>query len=248
MSKAKSIIKWVLIVFVFIGVVLFGAIKYLSEDRPKAISGQNADALAMEMFTALNKPAWDSLKFLKWEFMRGHKYLWDKKNNKAVIEWEGNKVILNLDEVDGAAFVNGENIEGEEKSKLIQEAWSYWCNDSFWMFAPFKAFDPGTSRSVVETKDGQRGLMVSYDSGGVTPGDAYLWLLNENNIPTGYKMWTSIIPIKGMYMSWENWRTLKGGAKVAVGHKSKLLSFDMKGVEEGDSPQSLGYPAGVFEI
>lgn len=248
MSKLKSIAKWLIILIVVLGIALFTFVKIVSEDRPVPISGSNGDALAESMLASLNKPAWDSLKYLKWEFMQGHKYLWDKVGNNAVIEWGDNKVILNLDQVDGVAYKKGEEQNGNAKADMIQTAWSYWCNDSFWMFAPYKVFDPGTSRSVVKTKDGKTGLMVSYESGGVTPGDGYLWILDNNNRPTGYKMWTSIIPIQGMYMSWEGWKDMKGGAKLSTSHKSKLLSFDMKGVEEGDSPSSLGYPADVFEF
>jgi len=248
MARVKSILKWFFIIIIFIGIVLFGVIKYLSEDRPQEVPGTNPDAMAQAMLTALNKPAWDSLAYLKWEFMGGHKYLWDKQANKAVVEWGDNQVLLRLDDVDGNAYCNGEAQTGEDKEELIQTAWSYWCNDSFWMFAPFKVYDSGTQRTVAKTDKGLEGLLISYESGGVTPGDAYLWLLDGKNIPTGYKMWTSIIPVKGMYMSWENWKTLKGGAKVAISHKSKLLSFDMKGVEEGDSPESLGYKANIFEF
>jgi len=248
MSKLKSIFKWLIIILVFIAIVLFGVVKFLSEDRPKEIEGENADALAHSMFEALNKPAWDSLKYLKWEFMRGHKFLWDKQGNNAVITWENNKVIMSLDKVDGIAFKNEIKLDGVEKNEFIQKAWSFWCNDSFWMFAPFKVFDRGTKRTVVKTEKGQKGLMVTYESGGVTPGDGYLWLLDENNIPSGYKMWTSIIPVKGMYMSWENWKTLKGGTKLAVSHKSQVLSFDMLGVEEGEVPSDLGFPNDVFEF
>lgn len=248
MSKLKSILKWIIIILVFIAIVLFAAVKFVSEKRPEPLKGENGDTIALSMLEALNKPAWDSLKYLKWEFRGGHKFLWDKQKNKAVIEWEGNKVLMNLNDIDGDAYKNRSKVEGEEKNKLIQKAWSLWCNDSFWMFAPFKVFDPGTSRTVVQTEKGEKGLMVTYESGGVTPGDGYLWLLGDDNIPTGYKMWTSIIPVKGMYMSWESWKTLKGGAKVAIGHKSPVLSFGMLGVEEGDNPSSLGYSADIFNF
>jgi len=248
MSRLKSIFKWLIIVIIFIAIVLFGVVKYLSEDRPVEVKGENADAVAQSMLESLNKPAWDSLKYLKWEFMRGHKFLWDKQGDRAVIEWDDNKVLLDLDKIEGIAFKNGNKVDESEKNDLIQKAWSLWCNDSFWMFAPFKIYDPGTSRKVVKTENGEKGLMVTYDSGGVTPGDGYLWILDHNNIPTGYKMWTSIIPIQGMYMSWGNWKTLKGGAKVAIAHKSQVLSFDMIGVEEGNSPSSLGYSEDIFDF
>ncbi|MEM9545841.1 MAG: hypothetical protein AAGA77_07705 [Bacteroidota bacterium] len=248
MSKLKSILKWLLIVILFVVIALFVAVKVMSEKRPEAIQGENADALAQSMLEALNKPAWDTLKYLKWEFRGGHRYIWDKRGNKAIVDWDDYRVLLDLDKIDGVALKGAMKVPKDQKEELIKKAWAMWCNDSFWMFAPFKVFDPGTSRSVVKTQDGQKGLMVSYESGGVTPGDGYLWLLDERNIPTGYKMWTSIIPIKGMYMSWENWQTLNGGAKVAIDHKSKLLSFDMKGVEEGDSPSAFGFANNVFDF
>jgi len=244
MSILKSILKWLLILIVVLGVSLFVAAKVMSEERPATNATPEADQLAKEMLLAMNKPAWDTLKYLKWEFMGGHKYVWDKQENNVQVSWGENKVLLNLDKVDGLAFQNNVALEGDSKSKMIQSAWSFWCNDSFWMFAPFKAFDRGTSRTIVE-QDGQEMLMVSYDTGGVTPGDAYLWQLGDDKIPTGYKMWT-FIPLKGMYTSWEKWITLKGGAKVATTHRSDLMTFDMKGVEEANDLSAFGLPENLF--
>ncbi|MFT6336908.1 MAG: hypothetical protein ACI86M_000062 [Saprospiraceae bacterium] len=241
-----KIIKWLLIAIVALLIVGFIALKVVSEDRPAAIPNSDPDAVANEMLVALNKPAWDSLKYLKWEFMRGHQFLWDKQGNNALVKWDNIKVVLDLDKVSGVAYKDGNQVDGDIKNKLIQEAWSHWCNDSFWMFAPFKVFDKGTSRSIVETGNDQKGLMITYETGGVTPGDSYLWLLDNQNIPTGYKMWT-FIPVKGMHMTWEGWKTLKGGAKVAVSHKSAALSFDMKDVAEGGSPAELGYSNNIFD-
>lgn len=245
MSILKSILKWFVIILISLFIVGFIALKLLSEDRPVEIPNTNADAVTQQMFTAMNKPAWDSLKYLKWEFMRGHRYLWDKQNNHAVILFDDKKVVMDLDQVDGIVYANGKKIEGPEAAKIKETAWSNWCNDSFWMFAPFKAKDKGTKRTIVETDEAKTGLMVSYESGGVTPGDGYLWLLGEDHIPTGYKMWT-FVPLQGMKVSWENWKTLKGGAKVALSHKSPLLKFDMKDVAEGDSPEELGFAADIF--
>ena len=245
MKSILKIVKWLLILVVSLVVVGFIAMKIISEDRPDPIPNTNADNVANEMLSALNKPAWDTLRYLKWEFMAGHKYLWDKQGNNAVISWGNNRVIMNLDEVDGKAYNGGTLVTGEKANAMIQQAWGFWCNDSFWMFAPFKIFDPGTNRSIVETGDEHTGLMVTYESGGVTPGDSYLWLLDNENVPTGFKMWT-FIPLKGMYTSWEGWKSLEGGAKVAASHKNGLMSFDMKDVKEGNSPSDLGYDNDIF--
>jgi len=219
----------------------------MSEDKPAVITNANADQVANDMLAALNKPAWDSLELLRWEFMRGHRYLWEKKENNAVIEFDGYKVVMDLDAVDGVVYQDGTVVEKEAAKSILDKAWSNWCNDSFWMFAPFKVFDKGTKREIVEAPEGKTGLMVTYASGGVTPGDAYLWLLDKNSIPSSYKMWVGIIPIGGMEMTWEKWKTLSGGAKVAVAHSSPALSFEMKDVAQGKVPSDLGYEDSIFD-
>ena len=81
-------------------------------------------------------------------------------------------------------------------------------------------------------EEGTKSLMVHYGSGGVTPGDSYLWNLDESGLPTSYKMWVSIIPVGGMEFSWENWTTLETGAKIATLHHHKYLDIpitDLKG-------------------
>jgi len=246
MKVLLKVLKWILIAIITLVIIGFIAVKVISEDRPPAVPNVDSDKVANEMLAALNKPAWDSLQFLQWEFMRGHEFLWDKQKNNALIKWDNNKVILDLDMVSGLAYQDGQEVDGDVKNKLIRKAWAHWCNDSFWMFAPFKIYDPGTSRTVVETDDDHTGLMITYESGGVTPGDSYLWLLDDQMMPTGYNMWT-FIPVKGMYMSWEGWKTLKGGAKVATSHKSSTLSFDMKNVVEGNTPSELGYADDIFD-
>jgi len=228
-------------------VAAFIAVKVISEDKPSVIASANADKIANDMLTALNKPAWDSLDLLRWEFMRGHRYLWDKKSNNAVIEFGGYKVVMDLDAVDGIVYEDGTVMDKEAAKPILAKAWANWCNDSFWMFAPFKVFDKGTKREIVEAPEGKTGLMVTYQSGGVTPGDAYLWFLDENNIPTSYKMWVGVIPIGGMEMTWEDWQTLSGGAKVAIGHTSPALSFEMKDVAQGAVPSDLGYDDAIFD-
>jgi len=219
----------------------FACVKLISKDLPKGTTGPEAEALAQDMLTALNKPAWDELQYLRWSFFGGkHHYHWDKLNNKAIIEWSENKVIMNLDQVDGRAYANGVEQEGKAKQKLIKKAWSFWCNDSFWFYAPYKVLDSGVERSIVK-KDGKKGLMVSYKSGGVTPGDSYLWWLDDNNMPTSWQMWTRILPVKGIENTWEDWVTLGAGAKIATGHSGGIpITMKLTNVAGGMTVQDIG--------
>ena len=104
-----------------------------------------------------------------------------------------------------------------------------------------KAFDPGTERSIVKLKDGREGLKVQYNTGGVTPGDSYVWFLDENGQPEAWKMWVSIIPLGGIENSWEGWQTLSTGAKISTTHTflGKKREF-LTGVKAGMNLSDFG--------
>ncbi len=246
-----KLIKYILILLLLLAVAAFVAVKVASEDKPAGESGNKADALAQNMLQALDKEAFDSIPYLQFEFFRGgHKYLWDKKKNHAIIEWENNKVIMNLNTVSGKIYVDNVLQEGEEAEKIKSKAWSYWCNDSFWMIAPFKVFDKGTTRKIVELDaedNGKYGLMIEYESGGVTPGDSYLWILDDNYIPTGWKMWTQILPVQGLYAGWSGWKDF-GGSKLSIDHTLVGKEASMKNVAIGNSFSDFGYSTDPFNI
>ena len=242
-----KIFKWIIgIILVFI-LALFILVKVVSEDRPEINQSPEADQMAQKMLNTLGVSAWDSLPYLRWTFRGEHHYVWDKINNRAEIKWGDVRVILDLNTLDAQAWKNGTPVIDDELMTLKETAWNYWCNDSFWMFAPFKVFDPGTSRSVVESVEhGQYGLLVSYDSGGVTPGDAYLWHLDENYRPVGYKMWVKIIPVGGLYFTWEGWETLGNGFQLSTLHKSSMLSLKMENVAAGNDYNEIGLDQDPF--
>ena len=63
--------------------------------------------------------------------------------------------------------------------------------------------------------------MASYTSGGLTPGDSYLWVLDADGTPKAWRIWVNIIPVGGLEFSWDNWQTIPSGAKIATSHKLK---------------------------
>ena len=119
-------------------------------------------------------------------------------------------------------FINDKKVFNKE---LIKTAEKYFNNDSFWLVAPYKIFDSGTERRIVEYEN-KDALLITYTSGGSTPGDSYLWILNEKYIPTSFKMWTSIIPIGGVSGSWSDWKVTESGIKLPTKHILSL--FDME--------------------
>lgn len=228
------------IFFLVVIIIIAGLFFMYNESKPVGKSGAEADTLAQKMFQAIDKTAWDSTTYVQWTFKGMHSFLWDKDRHFVKVTWDDNEVLLDTKKVTGKAFIAGVAQSGETADKLVQNAWSFFCNDSFWLNAPAKAFDIGTERSIVELEDGSQGLMVSYTSGGVTPGDSYLWILDENGLPKSWKMWVKIIPIGGMEFSWEKWTDLTTGAKIATFHTSSALDLDISNLKAGIDLNAMG--------
>jgi hypothetical protein len=197
-----------------------GAYLFYNEPLPQGTSGPEADRLARKMMAAVGSDHLDNTDILAWTFNGSHHYLWDRKRNLVEVAWRDNTVLLNLDHWEkGKAYDDGEEITDQGAlDKLRGKAWEIFCNDTFWFIAPTKAFDEGVQRSVIKQEDGTEALLVTYTSGGVTPGDSYLWLLDANGVPQAFKLWVSIIPIGGVKATWEKWKTLKSGLKVPTLH------------------------------
>ena len=213
----KRILK-VLGVLLLSLIVLF-FIVYLLMDKPlpNGVQGEDSERLADEMLGALNKPGFDSLEHIAFTFKGVHSYEWDKKEKKVRVKWGENDVMLDLSR------------STDEYTMLEYKAYSFFINDSFWLIAPFKVRDQGVVRSTVDTETG-RGLLVTYTSGGITPGDSYLWILDDNGFPIAWRLWTSIVPIGGLEFSWEEWGEYDD-VWFSQLHQSSILNLDMTGVE-----------------
>ncbi len=196
---------------------------------PTGVEGQAADALAKKMLNAVNNDVYKKTRYLEWSFAKGaHQYKWDKENGKVQIEWDAYTVNLNLSEPSKSdALENNSKLIGTAKTKSIEKATSYFNNDSFWLVAPFKVFDQGTKRSLVTLDDGTESLLVTYTSGGTTPGDTYLWKLQPNGFPESYQMWVKIIPIGGLEASWDDWKVMESGLFLPVTHKLGPVTLSM---------------------
>ena len=179
--------------------------------------------------------------------MGSHEHLWDRQRHLANVKWKKYEVFIDLNNRQGLAFKKGERIEGKEKEKLMKKAWKYWINDSFWLNPVSKVFDEGTERSLVDLKDGRSGLRVSYSSGGDTPGDTYVWILDEDHRPVSWKMWVSIIPIGGLEIPWNNWEIMATGVHICSLHDAAIdlklanvkCGFRLEDIIDGEDPFSI---------
>ncbi len=240
MIAMYKLLKWIGIVLGSLLLVGLLTAWILHEPRPEGQSGPEADALARKMLAAVRADAWDTTAIVQWTFAGLHHYLWDKERNYCRVRWKDREVLLDLNTIAGNAWEEGRRLQGAAAEERVQQAWSFFANDSFWLNAVVKAFDPGTTRSIVVFEDGSEGLLVHYSSGGVTPGDSYLWILDENGLPRRWKMWVQIIPIGGLGATWEEWTTLATGARVATAHRNAFFTLTISDLRGAASAAAFG--------
>ena len=233
--KLKKILKIIAgtVVFLTLPSLLLFAFLYFKyhEPLPSGETGIEADLLAEKMLNSLNFEAYQNTNYIEFSFKNLHHYKWDKANNQCEVVWKNFRVNLNLNTPQHSEVYVAESLyEGQDRDKLINKALSYFNNDSFWLVAPYKVFDKGTERRIVTTNDGEKSLLVTYTSGGSTPGDSYLWHLNDQGMPERFQMWVSILPIGGLEASWSNWTTCETNAQLPTFHKMLVLGIKLENI------------------
>jgi hypothetical protein len=226
-AKSKKILKIITGIIIFLtlpSVLFFGYVffKY-NEDLPYGIPGEKADALAQKMLNALNHEAFENTNYIEWDFKNRHHYEWHKNDNICDVYWNEFRVTLNLNNPDlDKVYVHSFKVENEMANKLKEKALNYFNNDSFWLTAPYTVFNEGVERKLVD----KNSFLVTYNSGGSTPGDSYLWELDSEGKPISFKIWASILPIDGLEATWTDWVTTESGALLPTFHK--LLFFGLE--------------------
>lgn len=233
LKKTLKIITGIVVFLTLPSLLLFGYIYFrYHEDLPVGSNPEQADLLAQNMLEALDYDAYKNTNYIEWMFENRHFYKWRKNNQTCLVYWKDYKVDLNLkDYTLSKAYIHNFSVEGEIGNDLIEKAIKYFNNDSFWLVAPYKVFDEGTIRSIVKLEDGTDGLLVTYRSGGSTPGDSYLWHLDPSGKPTHFQIWASILPIDGLEASWTNWVTTETGAQLPTLHRLLFLGIEINDIK-----------------
>ena len=224
----RVLVKLILILIIF-GILSFGFI-YLryNEDLPVGTQNEAADQLANKMLDALDHEAFDNTSYLEWTFKNKNHYKWNRTGGTCDVIWKDFKVTLSFNEgINHKAYVHNFEVYDAQANNLMKTALKKFNNDSFWLIAPYKIFDPGTERRLVKLDNGEDAVLVTYTSGGSTPGDSYLWLLEPSGKPYAFKMWASSLPVKGLKASWNEWIVARSGATLPTKHRILFLNLDM---------------------
>jgi hypothetical protein len=213
------------IVIVLVGLLLFLggglalAVIAFSKPLPGGEAGPEADRLARLVEASVRKDAWDRTQAVAFTFGGRNQHLWDRRRSYDRVRFGNVEVLVDLSQRKGVAFEKGVRQTGSREAKLVEKAYAAFINDSFWLNPLAKLFDDGVVRKRVP-RDGQADLLVSYTSGGLTPGDSYLWLLGPDGRPRGWELYVSIIPLKGLMFTFEGWTPLSTGALVSTEHRA----------------------------
>jgi len=207
----KFLLKIVLglLAFLLIGFIVLKLV--FNEDIPQGEKGAKADELGYAILEAINHKEFTEVKEIHWTFRGVNRYVWKLQQNAVDVFWDDYKVayVTTYPQI-SFAWKDGKKLKGEELQKAIEYAGKNFNNDSFWVVAPHKIMDIGTERELIE-EEGKNKLLVRYTTGGTTPGDVYLWEVDENNKPIAFKMWVSIIPFDGIKAEWNDWKMTDGG-------------------------------------
>jgi hypothetical protein len=247
----------ILFFLAFVSILCSFGCGFISRPLPKGLPSAEAEILTDSIFRHLNKNAWDTTRFISWTYAGRNQFVWDKTMNKVkVSSKKGTVTYLDLQTLKAIGFdKKGKTLSGKSLEKARNHAWKAFCNDGFWLSAPFKLRDSGTTRSIVFTDSlgnltstGNKNLLVQYKSGGVTPGDSYLWLLSKNGKPYAWRMWVKIIPIGGVWSTWENWVVSPNGFHIATSHKiANTVNSKVTNLKSGQTFESVGENKATFE-
>lgn len=218
--------------------IAFVAISYflLRLPMPAGKAGPAAEALAKQMQAAVDIKNWNQVGAVTWNFRGRNLHVWDRKRQYVQVTWGSGdsqiKAQFRTSDRQGNATRGGKALTGDDAKKLIRKAYAYWTNDAFWLNPIDTLYAKGTTRQLVTTKQGEKALLLKFSTGGVTPGDSYMFVLDKTNKPKRYHMWVSILPVPGVAATFDGWQTLYNGAKVSSTHKiGGALTLKLTGIK-----------------
>lgn len=153
-------------------------------------SDTTAIQIADEVMQAMGgRQAWDSTRYLTWNFFGNRSLLWDKHTGKVRIEVPQDSAIylINIQEDTGKVMMHGKEITTPDSlAKYVEQGKKIWVNDSYWLLMPFKLKDSGVTLTYVGEDTIQGGkqadvLELRFKNVGFTPENKYRVYVDQND-------------------------------------------------------------------
>ncbi len=195
---------------------------------PDGVEGDRAENLAKKMLEFANISAWENTTAVEFTFANLRHHLWDKKRN--YIFYKKNNITVYYRKYDfyGKVFIDQrEIVDTKKKQEYINEAFSAFINDFYWLQPAFHIYSPGAKRFFIK----ENLLRVTFYEGGITPGDTYLFYLDENGKIETMQMWVQILPIKGLKADFVDYIQTETGVKIAKLRKTSLKNIELTNIK-----------------
>ncbi|MCU1279268.1 MAG: hypothetical protein JWM53_2814 [bacterium] len=160
-----------------------------------AEDAQRPVAVAKALWNALGgDDGWNHARYLRFDWiveregkrvvMRAH--YWDRFSGRYRVDGVDKEgpysVYFDVNTRAGDAWVAGKKVtDAAQRKKWVDDGYEAFINDSYWLLAPFKVFDPGVTLADGGQDKGPNGeacdvLKLSFAGVGLTPRDVY-WML-----------------------------------------------------------------------
>ena len=209
----------------FVAVLWVCAAVSVAQDRDA-----RADALGKELVAALGgETAWEKARQFRFDFvvaregqpMARFSHVWDRYTGDYRLTGTDKTgapyvVFFNVNTREGRAFVNGRPAEGEAADAQLKNAYGRFINDTYWLLAPWKVFDPGVHRSYGGEKPCPDGgvcdvLKLSFENVGMTPKDVYwLWITRDGRRMVQWQYLLNGAEEEPTTALWKDWQKFGG--------------------------------------
>lgn len=206
-----------------------------------------ADTLAFRAASFAGQEAWERTPYLAFRFGRAEteadsasspasrRHLWNRTTGDYRVDIPRRDTLYTvfLDvtpptgaERSGTAYRDGKLLSGEEAMQWLDSAHGMFVNDTYWLLAPFKLFDPGVTRGLDPSEDTatEKALTLTFDGVGRTPGDRYwLYVDRQSGRVTGWKFHLQSQPEAGARIDRLGYRTFEtpnGTLRIATRHET----------------------------
>ena len=187
----------------------------------KEASDSAAIAIADSVMLAMGGwDSWQNTHFISWNFFDARKLIWDKWTGNVRINSLKNdfEAILNIHDNQGRVMLNGKEItEPDSLQQLLDQAKSYWINDSYWLVMPYKLKDSGVTLKYAGQDDIENAgpsyiLQLTFDNVGITPENKYkVWVDKQSFLVRQWAFFRSADQDTANFITpWNNYQNYGG--------------------------------------
>jgi hypothetical protein len=230
-------------------IVLSAALAAAVTPASAADRDPRADAIGKELIASLGgQSAWEKARQFQFDFVveregkrvASFSHAWDRYTGDYRLtgaEKTGAPYVVyfNVQTRQGRAWVNGKPAEGEALDNLLKTAYQRFINDTYWLLAPWKIFDPGVHLAYEGEKPCPDGgacdvLKLSFENVGLTPRDLY-WLFVTRD---GRRMvqWQYVLngaqedPTTALWKQWQSFSGVSLSTEKDIVGKNATIRFE----------------------